>query len=83
MMLRVKEMLEEERFIEQVSGFYRFILQVAPHRRNLRPDLVFRRYFVVCFITFASLDVRQGLVMRLLEVTWGWIHYRVVEIRQS
>ena len=24
-----------------------------------------------------------GPVMRLLEVTWGWIHYRVVEIRQS
>ena len=23
------------------------------------------------------------LSMRLLEVTWGWIHYRVVEIRQS
>ena len=31
----------------------------------------------------ASLDVRQGPVMRLLEVTWGWIHYRVVEIRRS
>ena len=31
----------------------------------------------------AALDVRQGPVMRLLEVTWGWIHYRVVEIRQS
>ena len=30
-----------------------------------------------------SLDVRQGPVMRLLEVTWGWIHCRVVEIRQS
>ena len=30
-----------------------------------------------------TLDVRQGPVMRLLEVTWGWIHYRVVEIRQS
>ena len=29
------------------------------------------------------LDVRQGPVMRLFEVTWGWIHYRVVEIRQS
>ena len=27
------------------------------------------------------LDVRQGPVMRLLEVTWGWIHYRVVEIK--
>ena len=25
-----------------------------------------------------SLDDRQGPVMRLLEVTWGWIHYRVV-----
>ena len=31
----------------------------------------------------ASLDVRQGPVMRLLEVTWGWIYYRVVEIRRS
>ena len=31
----------------------------------------------------ALLDVCQGPVMRLLEVTWGWIHYRVVEIRQS
>ena len=30
-----------------------------------------------------SLDIRQGPVMRLLEVTWGWIDYRVVEIRQS
>ena len=29
------------------------------------------------------LDVRRGPIMRLLEVTWGWIHYRVVEIRQS
>ena len=29
------------------------------------------------------LDVRQGPVMRLLEVTWGWIHYRVVEIRNG
>ena len=25
----------------------------------------------------------EGPVMRLLEVTWGWIHYRVVEIRRS
>ena len=28
----------------------------------------------------ASLDILHGCVMRLLEVTWGWIHYRVVEI---
>ena len=27
--------------------------------------------------------IRQGPVLRVLEVTWGWIHYRVVEIRQS
>ena len=27
--------------------------------------------------------IRQGPVLRVLEVTWGWIHYSVVEIRQS
>ena len=26
---------------------------------------------------------RLHFLMRLLEVTWGWIHYRVVEIRRS
>ena len=30
-------------------------------------------YFCVC----------QRPVMKLLEVTWGWIHFRVVEIRQN